>query len=318
MESDRDNGVEGLGVLGSGRVFIASVSDRKKRVGSGEFATVAAMVGCLDGMVADEFERAMCAGTDYKAVQGSLGLNTRLGLSYCASAAEHRGDQALAAKLMEAQKNGGIVDGGAVEELWRSCGGAVEELWRSCGGAVEELWRKLGVEAGVISTADAEGRSKYGCRWEKQLTQHVCSRTSCMQLATVPCCESALNPDEVVTPYLVVGTMAWDRAGLSLPPARAIYEQTTYQARPSGCRRGRVVAGEAEWLQARPSGCRRGRVRSSGKAVDSLIHRDLSKETVRPAPSPPQAAFSNHPVNTSKPINNQLSASLDKAEPVDH
>lgn len=59
MESDRDKGVEGLGVLGSGRVFMASVSDRKKRDVSGVFATVAAMMGRLDGMVDDEFERGM-------------------------------------------------------------------------------------------------------------------------------------------------------------------------------------------------------------------------------------------------------------------
>lgn len=40
---------------------MASDSDRKKREGSGEFATVAAMMGRFDGMVADEFERTTAA-----------------------------------------------------------------------------------------------------------------------------------------------------------------------------------------------------------------------------------------------------------------
>lgn len=38
---------------------MASVSDRKKRDVSGVFGTVAAMMGCLDAMVDDEFERGM-------------------------------------------------------------------------------------------------------------------------------------------------------------------------------------------------------------------------------------------------------------------
>lgn len=58
MESDLDKGVEGLGVLGSGRVFMASVSERKKREGSGEFASVAAMMDRIDGMVGDDSEGA--------------------------------------------------------------------------------------------------------------------------------------------------------------------------------------------------------------------------------------------------------------------
>lgn len=59
MESDRDKGDEGLGVLGSGRVFMASGSEREKGEESGVFATVAAMTGRLNGMVADEVERRM-------------------------------------------------------------------------------------------------------------------------------------------------------------------------------------------------------------------------------------------------------------------